>query len=107
MVEFRKLRSMGESDFVAVTEAGEIAAHAAVVLDPATDAGELEGVGTRHAHVRRGLARAIALASLRHMRESGVRHAVVRTEAENGPAIRLYKSVGFRVADRLHRYVRP
>ena len=105
MVEFRGPRGLGETDFVAVTEAGDIAAHAVVVLDSVTGIGELEGVGTRRAHVRRGLARAVVVAGLRHMLARGMRHAVVRTDADRTAAVRLYESVGFRVVDRLYRYV--
>ncbi len=106
MVEFRESRGLGETDVVAVTEDGVIAAHAAVVLDSVTRIGELEGVGTRRAHVRQGLARAVVVAGLRHMRASGMRQAVVRTDADREPAVRLYGSVGFRAVDRLYRYVK-
>ncbi len=106
MVEYRTTRALGEDDLVAVTETGEIASHACVLLDPVTSHGELEGVGTRPAHVRRGLARAISLSGLRCMRASGMRHAVVRTGVDNEAAIRLYESVGFRVTDKLYRYVK-
>jgi mycothiol synthase len=106
VVEFRARREFGETDIVAVTDAGEIASHAAVVLDPTTGVGELEHVATRGAHLRPGLARSVSLAGLHHMRDAGMRHAVVRTHADSGSAISLYESVGFRVMDRLFRYVK-
>ncbi len=105
-VEFNALRGFGEADLVAVTDAGAIASHAGIVHDPATGIGELEGVATRGAHVRRGLSRAVVIAALRHMRAAGMQRAVVRTSADRAPAIALYESVGFRVVDRLFRYTR-
>ncbi len=106
-VEFRALRGFGETDLVAVTQAGEIASHAVTVHDPATGIGELEGVATRGAHLRQGLSRAVVLAALGHMQAAGMRHAVVRTDADRAAAVSLYQSVGFRVSDRLPRYVKP
>ena len=40
------------------------------------------------------------------MKEKGMETAVVRTDADNHPAISLYESVGFTITDRLHEYVK-
>ena len=40
------------------------------------------------------------------MKDKGMAHAVVRTDFDNYPAIRLYESVGFEVVDNLYRYIK-
>ena len=46
------------------------------------------------------------LTGLRYMKAKGMTNAVVRTDADNDPAISLYESVGFNIADKLYRYVK-
>jgi ribosomal protein S18 acetylase RimI-like enzyme len=46
------------------------------------------------------------LTGLRYMKDKGMKNAVVRTGADNHPAIALYESVGFNIADDLYRYVK-
>ncbi len=41
------------------------------------------------------------------MKEKGMESAVVRTEADKIPAIKLYESNGFAVVEKLFSYVKP
>ena len=41
------------------------------------------------------------------MKGRGMEFAVVRTPADNIPAVKLYESVGFVVADRSYEYTKP
>jgi len=93
-------------DLVAVSSSGTVASYAACSIDPVTKLGEFDPVGTRPAHRRRGLSRAVMLTGLRYMKDKGMAHAVVRTDFDNYPAIRLYESVGFEVVDNLYRYIK-
>ena len=43
---------------------------------------------------------------LRTMRGKGMEIAVVRTQADAVPAVKLYESIGFEVADRLYTYIK-
>ena len=40
------------------------------------------------------------------MRGKGMEIAVVRTQADAVPAVKLYESIGFEVADRLYTYIK-
>jgi ribosomal protein S18 acetylase RimI-like enzyme len=91
-------------DLVAVTPEGQIASLAVFLVDPATRVGELDPVGTRAAHLRRGLSKALLFSGLRYLKSKGMEQAAVRTSVDNTPAIRAYESVGFEVVDHLYRY---
>lgn len=93
-----------ELDLVAVAPDGVIGAYAMCWLDSVHRIGEFEPVGARPAYWRRGLTRAVLWEGLRRMQARGMRLARVSTGATNTPAIRLYESVGFRVADRTQYY---
>lgn len=93
-------------DQVAVSPTGEIASFAVSLIDPGTGVGELDPVGTRSSHQRKGLSKALLLSGLQYMKSKGMALAAVRTGAGNTPAIRLYESVGFRVEDQLYRYTK-
>ena len=43
----------------------------------------------------RGLGKALTLAGLAHLRERGVDHVLLYVEADNDPAVSLYRRVGF------------
>ena len=95
-----------DADLVAVSSSGSIASYAVCLIDPVTKLGEFDPVGARPSHRRQGLSRAVMLTGLKHMKEKGMTNAVVRTNADNYPAISLYESVGFEIADKLYRYVK-
>ena len=83
-------------DLVAVSAIGEIASFAVFLVDPITLIGELDPVGTRASHRRRGLSKAVLLSGLKYLKLKGLESAVVRTGVDNESAIRLYQAVGFR-----------
>ena len=93
-------------DLVAVAATGDIAAFAVFLVDPGTGVGELDPVGTRAAHQRRGLSKALLLTGLRFLKSEGMDFAAVRTEIANTAAIRTYESAGFDVVDQLYRYTK-
>jgi ribosomal protein S18 acetylase RimI-like enzyme len=93
-------------DLVVESATGEIASFAVFLVDSVTGLGELDPVGTRSAHQRRGLSKAVLLSGLNYLKGNGLHSAVVRTGVENVAAIRSYQSVGFRVVDRLFRYTK-
>jgi ribosomal protein S18 acetylase RimI-like enzyme len=90
---------------VAVAPDGELAASCMCWLDERNRSGEIEPLGTRHAHRRLGLARAIVLEAARRLRERGAEHVLVYGVSVNEPARRLYASAGFRAERTLHAYV--
>tara|TARA_R110002072_G_scaffold56097_7_gene145584 strand:- start:10140 stop:11204 length:1065 start_codon:yes stop_codon:yes gene_type:complete len=93
-------------DLVAVSDSGEIASFAVFLIDLGTLMGELDPVGTRESHQRKGLSKTLLLTGLQYLKSNGMKHAPVRTGIENTPAIRTYESVGFRVVDHLYRYTK-
>ncbi len=103
---FRWYEHRDDLDLVAATPTGEIAAFAVFLVDPGTQAGELDPVGTRHSHQRQGLSKTLLLSGLRYLKSKQMKYAVVRTGIDNTPAIRTYESVGFRVVDHLYRFTK-
>ena len=93
-------------DLAAVTASGEFASFGLFLVDPITLIGELDPVGTRAAHRRKGLSKAVLFSGLQHLKQEGMKQAVVRTGVDNLSAIKLYESVGFRVVDELYSYAR-
>ncbi len=57
--------------------------------------GEVYVVGVDPAWVGNGLGRALTVAGLQHLRSLGLGQAMLFVESTNGPAIRLYESLGF------------
>ncbi len=80
------------SHLVVLTGSGDVASFALFTVDPVLQVGELDPVGTRGVHQRRGLSRAVLLQGLGFLQANGMRRAVVRTGVDNLPAIRLYMS---------------
>jgi mycothiol synthase len=103
---YRWYEGRSDLDLVAVSTTGEIASFALFLIDSCTLVGELDPVGTRSSHQRRGLSKAVLLSGLKYMKLKGMKCAVVRTGVENTPAIRTYESAGFRVVDHLYRYTK-
>lgn len=91
---------------VAVTPSGEVASFALFTVDSVLGVGELDPVGTRGTHQRRGLSRALLRAGLQYLQEAGMHRAVVRTGVANLSAIALYESVGFEITDYLYEYTK-
>jgi predicted N-acetyltransferase YhbS len=80
-------------DRIVETEAGEVVAFCTAWLDEQNAAGLLEPVGTRPAHQRKGLARAVCLDALHAPREAGARTAQVGFGSAAAEAT--YCSLGF------------
>ena len=57
--------------------------------------GEVYVVGVDPDHQGRGLGRSITLAGLRWLRARGLPQAMLYVEADNGPALAVYRSLGF------------
>lgn len=95
-------------DWVAVDDAGQLVASALVWLDPTTGVGLLEPVGCAPAHRGRGLAGAVVLAALHHLRRLGARTAMVSPRGDDGHPgpQRLYQSLGFRPGARTLTWTR-
>jgi mycothiol synthase len=105
---YRRLRTAPgyrpDLDLVAVTDDGALAAYCICWLDPLTQTGEFEPVGTRTAFRRQGLARNVLLEGMRRLREHGATQAIVCTLPVNTGARALYESAGFRIVGTEYRY---
>ncbi len=95
---------MPELDVVAAAPDGRIGAFCITWLDPLNKVGNFEPVGTHPDFQRKGLGKAVMFEALRGLKERGMTHAIVCTAETNTPAVRLYESVGFYVANRLGIY---
>jgi predicted HD superfamily hydrolase involved in NAD metabolism len=96
-----------ELDVVAVAADGAIAAYVNGWIDPINHVGDLGPVGARPAYRQQGLTRAVLLECLRRMRERGMERVTVSTGVTNPAARRLYESVGFRIVNEDHEYLKP
>ncbi len=95
-----------ERDVAAVAPEGRFAAFCIFWLDPVNKIGLFEPVGTHPDFQKKGLGRAVLLEGLRRMKANDMETAIVCAEADNEAAVRLYESVGFRVANKLCMYVK-
>jgi len=93
-------------DVVAVGPDGVIGSFAIFWPDAALSLGQLEPVGTRHDHQRRGLAAAVIAECLARMAAAGITTARVCTDDPRTAAIGLYRRCGFAAVDRLRWWVR-
>lgn len=93
-----------ELDVLALGLDGSVGAFALCWVDPVTQVGLFEPVGTHPEQRRKGLAQAVLLEGLRRMQTRGMTSAVVYTEGSNYPALKLYPTVGFRVTGRDYDY---
>jgi mycothiol synthase len=89
--------------FLARDEAGSLLGfHWTKVTRDADDQvaeGEVYAVGVAPSAQGTGLGRALTVAGLRHLAEVGAPRIVLYVEADNVPAVGLYRSLGFTVAD--------
>jgi len=93
-----------ELDVVAVAPDGRIDSFCIVWLDPVTGVGLFEPVGTHPDFQRRGLGKAVMSEALRRLKERGMERAIVSTNADNTPGIKLYEAAGFHITNRLGTY---
>jgi mycothiol synthase len=93
-------------DLVAVAPDGVIAAYVNGWIDPLNRIGDFGPVGARPAYRRQGYTRAVLLECLRRMQKCGMERVSVSTGVSNSPAIRLYESVGFKIVNEYHEYLR-
>jgi ribosomal protein S18 acetylase RimI-like enzyme len=88
-----------------VHESGERPVASAICVHHRDLAGLFE-IATHPAERRRGHARRLLLSALKWARQRGARHAWLQVEADNQPAIPLYRALGFAEIYRYH-YRRP
>jgi len=93
-----------EQDIVAVSPDRQVGAFCVVWTDPVNQVGLFEPVGTHPEFHRKGLGRAVLTEGLHRLYERGMCRAIVSTYEDNIAAIKLYESVGFRVANQLGTY---
>jgi mycothiol synthase len=89
-----------ELDIVAVMPDGRIGSFCIVWTDPVNRVGLFEPVGTHPDFRGRGLAKAVMLEGLRRLQARGMHTAILCTNENNTPAVRLYKSVGFAIVEK-------
>ena len=95
-----------DRDMAVVAPDGWFAAFCIYWLDPVNRVGLFEPVGTHPDFQKRGLGKALMLETLRRMRGRDMATAIVCAEEHNPAAVRLYESVGFRIANTLCLYTR-
>ncbi|PRY00785.1 mycothiol synthase [Allonocardiopsis opalescens] len=64
-------------------------------LDPGRPVGEVYVVGIDPAAQGRGLGRLLTVVGLGHLRDRGLEQVLLYVEADNAPAVRLYRGLGF------------
>ncbi len=87
-----------ELDIAAVAPEGTFASYCICWLDPVNKCGEFEPVGTRAAFRRQKIGQAVMREGLKRLQACGAEIAIVATNYDNYAAIKLYESVGFRIA---------
>jgi mycothiol synthase len=99
-----------ELDVVAVAPNGTFAAFCVCTINREVNAqsgqneGEIGIIGTRPAYRNMGLGRVMLLEGLQRLKIGGISIATLGTTSSNAHAIRLYESVGFRVANKFLWY---
>lgn len=91
-----------EATWMVATEAGEYCGtiQGAGASD---ELGAIQNLGVVPAYRRLGLGRALLLKALHGFKARGYKRAMLEVTAENEPAVRLYESLGFTVAQVLRR----
>jgi RimJ/RimL family protein N-acetyltransferase len=67
--------------------------------------GGIQNIGTTPAHRRRGLGTALIYAALAGFQQLGLPRAYLEVTAQNEPAVRLYRQLGFQRVKTLHKAV--
>jgi mycothiol synthase len=93
-----------ELDLAAVSTSGQFGAFAMAWIDPISQTGQFEPVGTDPRVRRMGLARATLLEGLRRLQARGMKRAIVMTDTGEEAAVALYKSIGFKPMWKLYLY---
>ncbi|MCU1441072.1 MAG: mshD [Rhodoglobus sp.] len=81
-------------DFLMLWEGNDLVGYSWLKIDGAT--GEFYVVGVHPDRQGAGLGRRLVEAGLARLAEEGIRESLLYVEAENAPALRLYRSFGFR-----------
>ena len=93
-------------DLVTVAPDGFIVAYVNGWIDPVNKIGDFGPVGALETYRRQGLTRAILLEGLRRMEAYGMNRVCISTNVTNVPARQLYESIGFKVVNQYHDYVK-
>jgi ribosomal protein S18 acetylase RimI-like enzyme len=93
-----------DHDLVAFDPGGRVAAFCVIWADPDNRVGLFEPVGAHPDFQRRGLGKAVMAEGLRRMRKEGLLSAIVGAEYDNPAALGLYRSLGFRIVNRICTY---
>lgn len=93
-------------DFVTVAPDGAIVAYVNGWIDPVNKIGDFGPVGALEDYRRKGLTRAALLEGLRRMQSYGMNRVCISTNVSNIPARQLYESVGFKVVNEYHDYIK-
>jgi ribosomal protein S18 acetylase RimI-like enzyme len=96
-----------ERELVVVAPDGRFAAFLVYWLDPISRSGLFEPVGCHREFQRHGLAKALMYEGMRRMVAAGMRSAIVLHNADNPPAVALYRSAGFRTAYTIADFRKP
>lgn len=89
-----------ELDLVVVAPDGRLAAYTIGGIDPATNTGSTDPVGTHPDFQRQGLARAVLLACMQKLRQRGVETVQLGTSGDNPSMQKTAESVGFRMVSK-------
>ena len=82
-------------DFLVARHGAALVGYNWLKIEPAATDGEIYVVGVSPGWSGHGLGRRLMTAGLERLRQRGVTHATLYVEADNEPAVRLYRSIGF------------
>jgi mycothiol synthase len=100
-------RVMGQSHYerslnpVVVAPNGALVAYCIAWADPVNRVAEIEPLGVRPTHARRGLGRAVLIEALHRLQARGMTRVLIYGSDGNAPAVSLYQNTGFTSAHRM------
>lgn len=94
-----------ENELVVVAPDGQFAAFCINWFDDLNKVALFEPVGTHEDFRRMGLARNMMYYAMHRMRDKGMNQAMVGHETDNEASTKLYASLGFEVAYKIHEYI--